>query len=179
MSDPQLTIPDVIIFEQALDITHSLLELMEQGKVSDPEVQALITQLVRSENGARGFFVTYLTDERSFADQPTDTVIQALQSSPDLVSDLLVKNLAMSTAMAITHRRQNNERMAQGSDRVQRRTMQLMQSLSLPELVQRVQQLHESATTGAGDYQPLLDRWHYDAEQRQAIRQVAEQVMEL
>ncbi|GAB4368480.1 MAG: hypothetical protein Kow00121_07630 [Elainellaceae cyanobacterium] len=178
MSDSQLTVPPDISFEKAIDFTHSLLSQMEQETLSDSEIQSLLAELVSSENGARGFFVTYLTDDRSLADQPSEPVIQALQSSPAIVSDLLVKNLAMSTAMAISHRRNSNLAMAQGSERVQRRSLNLIERLQLPEAADKAQQLHESATTGLGDYHQFLDRWHYDAEQRQAIRKAAEKVVD-
>ncbi len=172
-SESALVVPDDVTFEQAIALTQSLLAAMEQGKLSESELSTLVTSLVSSENGARGFFVTYLTDDRPFADQPTEAIVQALRSSPEIVSELLVKNLAMSTAMAITHRRSQNEVMAQGSDRVQQRSFQLIQQTQLPEAGQNAQMLHESATTGTGSYHSFLDRWNYDAEQRQQIAEIA------
>lgn len=165
---------EAITFEQAIARTQNLLTQLEQ--VSESKIQAVITLLVSTENGARGFFVTYLTDDRPFADQPSDGVIKALQTSPAIVSELLVKNLAMSAGMAIAHRRNANEAMALGSDRVQRRTADLIQRLQLPEVAQKAAQLQSSAETGAGEYQTFLERWGYDSEQRLRIAQVMEGV---
>jgi D-tyrosyl-tRNA(Tyr) deacylase len=103
-------------------------------------------------------------------------VVHALQASPEIVAELLVKNVAMSTAMAITHRRNQNEEMAQGSDRVQRRTAHLIQLVQLPQVIQKTTALRQSAATGTGAYQAFLDRWNYDSEQRQAIQQSLEQL---
>lgn len=175
-SDLNQTVPDAITFEQAIDLTHSLLAQMETG-LPESELEATLIKLVSSENGARGFFVTYLTDDRPFADQPSPAVVNALKTSPDIVAELLVKNLAMSTAMIIAHRRNQNEVMASGSDRVQRRTANLMQLVQLPQVSEKATQLHESATTSEGAYKAFLDRWGYDAEQRQAIRQVMERAI--
>jgi len=169
-----MTIPETVSFEEAIAHTQGVMDAMEQGSVSDAELESTLTQLVRTENGARGFFVTYLTDDRPLADHPSEAVLKALKASPEIVSELLVKNLAMSAAMAITHRRNDNETMAQNSDRVRSRTAHLIQQLSLPEISAKLQQLHESATTGQGTYQPFLDRWNYDAEQREVIREVAQ-----
>lgn len=166
-----ITVPADVTFEQAIDLTQSLMAQLQQEQLSEADLEATIIALVQSENGARGFFVTYLTDDRPIADHPTDAVIRALQSSPEIVADLLVKNLAMSSAMAIAHRRNQNEEMAQGSDRVQARTATLIERVKLPEVTQKAQKLHESAATGIGEYQAFLDRWGYDAEQRQVIRQ--------
>jgi hypothetical protein len=80
-----------------------------------------------------------------------------------------VKNLAMSTAMAIAHRRQGNEVMAAGSDRVQRRSRLHLERLGLAEVSQKAAQLQASAETGTGAYGEFLNRWGYDEEQRRAI----------
>jgi hypothetical protein len=150
---------------------------MQQNQLSEAELEAALAALVSSENGARGFFVTYLSDDGSLADQPSAAVIRALQSSPDIVSELLVKNLAMSSAMAITHRQNQNEAMARGSDRVQSRTLNLIQQVDLPEVAKKARRLRESAATGIGHYQAFLDRWGYDAEQRQVIYRQMEQIL--
>lgn len=160
-----------ITFEQAIDLTQSLMAQIQQEQISEADLEAIITALVRSENGARGFFVAYLPDERSIADHPSDAIIRGLQASPEIVAELLVKNLAMSSAMAITHRRNQDETMTLGSKRVQTRSIDLIQRTQLAEVMHKAKKLKESTTTGTGEYQAFLDRWGYDSEQRQAIQQ--------
>ena len=170
-------IPDAISFEEAIALTRSFLAEMEQGSLSNSQIEQTIAALAASENGARGFFVTYLTDERSFADQPSDPIVQGLRSSPELVSELLVKNLAMSTAMILVHTRNQNLEMAQGSERVQRRTVQLIQLVKLAIVQTKLQTLSETITMNAGHYQRFLERWGYDIEQRDAIQQILKRVI--
>jgi hypothetical protein len=166
-----------ITFEDAIVQTQTLLAAMSSATLSEVSITTTIAQLVRSIDGARGFFVTYLMDERPLADQVTPSVIQALQSSPEIVAELLIKNLAMSSAMAVYHRRQHDQAMATGSDRVQARSLRLIQALKLAIVPEKAQQLLTSTTTGQGQYQAFLDRWHYDQEQQQAIQQAMEQVL--
>jgi hypothetical protein len=83
----------------------------------------------------------------------------------------------MSAAMAVTHRRNNNEQMAQGSDQVRSRTARLIEQVELPQVRTLAQQLHESAVTGEGTYKTFLQRWGYDAQQRQVMREALEQVI--
>src|SRR3712207_1870602 len=135
--------PESVTFEKAIALTQSLLPQMEAGELSQEDVSEAIAQLVKSENGARGFFVTYLSSEGTLADNPSPAVIQALKSSPDTVAELLVKNLAMSAAMAVTHRRNDNEQMAQGSDRVRSRTTNLIKQLKLVQVRELSGQLRE------------------------------------
>ncbi len=170
-------IPESISFEKAIALTQSFLAEMEQGSLSDSDIEGIITALAASENGARGFFVTYLTDDRSFADQPSNSVVQGLRSSPEIVSELLVKNLAMSTAMVLAHTRNQNPEMAQGSERVQRRTGHLIQLVKLAIVQTKLQTLSETISTGSGHYQSFLDRWGYDAEQRDTIQQILKKVI--
>ncbi|MBR8826788.1 MAG: hypothetical protein DSM107014_02610 [Gomphosphaeria aponina SAG 52.96 = DSM 107014] len=169
-------VSDNLSFEEAIAFTQSLLEERETGKLGEEETQEAITSLVKSENGARGFFVTYLTGEYALADNPSTAVINALKSAPEIVSALLVKNLAMSAAMAVTHRRNNNEEMAQASDRVRLRTAEIIKQVKLDLVCQELEQLRESLTTGEGSYEAFLQRWGYDTEQRQVIEQTSLEV---
>jgi hypothetical protein len=169
--------PESITFEDAIALTQFLLDQMAADQLEDEEIQAAITSLVKTENGARGFFVTYLTDNRPLADNPSSSAIKALKSSPEIVSELLVKNLAMSTATAINHRRNNNEEMAQGSDTVRRRTANLIKHIKSNLIAEKLQELQKSAARGEGNYQSFLQRWGYDEEQKQAIQQVISAVM--
>lgn len=167
-----MNIPEEVTFEEAQALTQSLITKMEAGEISQPEAGEAIASLIKTENGARGFFVTYLTSEGSLADNPSPEIIQALQSSPDQVAGLLVKNLAMSAAMAFIHRQDGNQEMARGSDRVKSRTVNLIQKVELTKVTELAAQLRESAVTGEGTYKTFLQRWQYSAEQREIISQV-------
>lgn len=169
MTMTAISIPASPSFEEAIALAQTLMAEMEQNHLSEAEIESTILALVQTENGARGFFVTYLTDARSLADHPTSGVIQALRSAPNTVAELLVRNLAMSTAMAITHRRNQKEDLAQGSDRVQRRTQALIQQSQIPAVAEKLSALQTAIATGEGPYQVFLERWGYDTEQRQAI----------
>ena len=163
--------PAAVTFEEAIALTQSMLSQIEAGKLSPTETATALAALVKSENGARGFFVTYLTDSRSLADNPSSAVVQALRCAPEIVAELLVKNLAMSAAMAVTHRRHQNEAMANQSERVQLRTMRLIELVDIPYVQELSQRLWDSVTGGEGSYKAFLERWGYDAEQLQVIQQ--------
>jgi len=159
-----------ITFENAIQQTQDLLSKI-QSLDTDTITQKL-TELVSTENGARGFFVTYSTSDLSYTEYPSLEVITALKTSPILVNELLVKNLAMSTAMVIYHRSQGDEENAQGSEKVQEKTGQLIKQLLSQSLAEKLQQLATSLNTGQGEYQAFLERWGYDDCQRQAIAKI-------
>lgn len=172
----ELSVGEEITFEEAIALAQSLLSEMERGELAEPELEARIGALVGSENGARGFFVTYLTDDRALADSPSPAVVRALQSSPEIVSELLVKNLAMSAGMAVAHRRNQNEEMAKSSERVRSRSAALIRDTELSAARSKAKQLLESVSSGEGAYQSFLKRWGYDSEQLEAIASAAQPV---
>ncbi len=156
-------------FEEAIAYTETLLL---RDDLDDLHLETEVSQLLQTSNGARGFFVCFLTGEWKLADMPSDAVIRALQSAPDKIAELLVKNLAMSTAMAIYHKRAGNTEQAQGSDRVAKRTALLIEKVNLGEVYKIATQMQKSATSGNGEYSAFLEKWGYDAEQKQAIANV-------
>jgi hypothetical protein len=166
-----------LTFEQAIAQTETLLENIAANDLSESETEAAIANLVKTHNGARGFFVTYLSDPRVFVDRPSEAVLRGLEAAPEIVPDLLIKNVAMSAAMVIYHRRNQQEDMAASSDRVRSRSVHLIQSLNIPVLDTMVKQLLETIQTGSGEYQSFLERWGYDSEQQEAIAQALQPLM--
>jgi hypothetical protein len=158
-----------ITFEDALQKTQELLAKIES--LDAAEITQQIAELVATENGTRGFFVTYLTSDYAWTATPKPEVIKALKTSLT-VDEVLVKTLAMSTAMAITHRNNGDEENAQGSEKVQQKTSQLIKRLLSPVLTEKLQQLSISLHSSEGQYQAFLDRWEYDHWQRQAIAEI-------
>ena len=168
--DKSLSFPD------AIASTQDLMEQMLENHLSESEIEKAIANLVSTQAGARGFFVAYLTSDLPLADNPTPGVIKALKSSPDVVSDLLVKNVAMSAAMKITHLRNNDETAASGSERVNRRTINSIQQLKMAEVEKEVRELQSTIIKGEGSYQKFLTRWGYDREQRAKIAETISEI---
>ncbi len=166
-----LSVPENITFEEAIALTQEIMSEMETGQLSEAEIKPLIGNLVKSKNGARGFFVSYLTDSRPLADNPSPSIFRALESAPEVVVELLVKNLAMCSAMVVHHQRNQDEEAANESKRVQVRTTKLIKSVNMPSLSGNIQELYQATTTGQGNYKNFLKRWGYDTEQLKAIEQ--------
>ncbi|HAC63264.1 MAG TPA: hypothetical protein DCF68_06905 [Cyanothece sp. UBA12306] len=170
-------VPDNLSNEQGIELAYSLLEQMENGQLNDEEIEKRITDLAQSRTGARNFLGAYLTSKSNLPDFPSIVVLNALKSSPEIVSELMVKNLVMPTAMAITHRRNNNEENAQGSDKVCERSAKLIQALNLDLIREELQKLLKSITTKGGEYQAFLSKWGYDQEQLEAMEKKINQVL--
>ncbi|ERN42365.1 hypothetical protein KR51_00009560 [Rubidibacter lacunae KORDI 51-2] len=164
-------VTESVSFEDAIAFTQRLLGAIDAGQIDDEMITAAVASLVATSAGARGFFVVYLTSELAIADVPSAAIVGGLLGAPEVVSDLLVKNVAMSAAMAVHHRRNGDLTTARASDRVCRRSQDAIARLQLPRASERAHQLARSAATGEGNYTAFLRRYGYDAEQLQAIQQ--------
>ncbi|MEL6929732.1 MAG: hypothetical protein AAFO95_13975 [Cyanobacteria bacterium J06600_6] len=157
-------------FSEAIAETQSLMKQINSNKISEAQIQEQISSLLKSQNGGRGFFVAYLTSEMSLADNPSSGVIEGLKRRQELSSELLVKNLAMSSAMIVVHNRNSDLEGARGSEKVRYRTSNLIQQLNLQAVETKLQQLTDTLKDGKGEYQNFLQRWGYDADQKKAIQ---------
>ncbi len=164
-------LPEEISFEDAIALTQKLLA---NDEPPDATIQSIIPKLLKTKNGARGFFVTFLTHQNSLADDPSPALITALRSEADTVAELMVKNLAMSSAMTVMHQRQENLRNLEGSRHVQERSSLLIQRLDLAEISEKLLALWAALRGEGNQYAAFLDKWNYDTEQRAEIHRAIE-----
>eukprot|EP00933_Yihiella_yeosuensis_P054555 TRINITY_DN5301_c3_g1_i1.p1 TRINITY_DN5301_c3_g1~~TRINITY_DN5301_c3_g1_i1.p1 ORF type:complete len:278 (+),score=60.01 TRINITY_DN5301_c3_g1_i1:141-974(+) len=165
----------------------SLCRTFEAGGSSD-ELQSRLAAMLGHSDGARGFFVTYLTDPKlkTVADAPEGIpqIIQtALQNSnADVVSPLAVMNLAMSTATGLSHKAKGDVEKAANSELTARRSAKVLEVLlssgSDAQMAAATRKKLEAARAAADDessdkeWTAFYSRWGYNDEQMEAVRSV-------
>jgi hypothetical protein len=172
-----LTVPANIKFNEAIDLTQLFLTQLQKNELTSPQILDFVSTLIQTANGARGFFVTYLTAQNPICDEPQSEVIAAIAAHPEVAADLLVKNIAMSTAQQLYHHRRNDSEMIASSATVAARTTKMIQALNLPQIQDMFRDLVSTIETGTGSYTEFLTRWGYDDEQKQSIGQVVSQLI--
>jgi hypothetical protein len=177
MSSPVLSVPDHIKFDEAIDLTQSFLMLLKQKALTSSQILDFVSELIQTANGARGFFVTYLTAKDPICDDPQPEVIAAIAAHPEIAADLLVKNVAMSTAQQLYHQRRNDSDMMAASATVATRTTTIIRALNIAQIQAMCRELVSTIHTGAGTYAEFLTRWGYDDEQKDSIKQVVSQLI--
>ncbi|KKZ11384.1 MAG: hypothetical protein TH68_08815 [Candidatus Synechococcus spongiarum 142] len=158
-------------FAEAINRTELWLRQWQAGDITAEALAQQLAALLTSANGRRGFFVVALAGPSPLLDHPPAPIVELLHRSGKVVVDLVVRNLAMGTAMALAHQRQDHGEQSKGSLQVQRRAQALLAQLDPLAVRQRLRQLL-AATEGHGADVAFLERWDYDAAQRQAIAQV-------
>ena len=156
-------------FQQAMEITASWLQQWENEEISDEVMADRIGEMVASRDGARGFFVVSLAGDSALMDRLPDAVVGQLRSAGQGVVDLSVRNLAMSTAMAVHHRRAGDEAQQAGSERDTTRCIELLRLLEPSQVKERLEQLLAAALDNRGEDVDFLEKWGYDTEQKKAI----------
>lgn len=155
-------------FQEAMAISAEKVRLWDDGELSDEVLADAVGQLVSHRDGARGFFVVSLTGDSPLMDRLPEALVIQLRLAGAGVVDLTVRNLAMSTAMAVHHRRQQDSSQLEGSLRVGARSQELLTQLD-PCLVKEKLESLLAGLRGEGEEQAFFERWGYDDEQRQEI----------
>ena len=154
-------------FKEAMDATMIWCNSWENDEISDEVISDRIGELIKTFDGARGFFVVSLSIDCPLMDRFPDALIFKLRSSGELIVDLTVKNLAMSSAMVIKHR-ENNDLQVFQSERIKIRCIELLKLLNSNQVKKRLDVLLE-ATKGNGTDLKFLNKWDYNDEQINAI----------
>jgi hypothetical protein len=193
-------------FEHAVHDSAQLLGQIDANKLEDHQIAAMVAAIVQTLAGARGFFVTYLTDESNIGEVHPEPIVEGLARSPEIVNDLVAKNLVMSSAMALTHERNGADKLLIGSERVTRRCMSLAERLrtdglavnfdSMLAAIEAVLAKREDGfdvestlsaySFGVGgkissemkaEYEGFLHKWRYDSGQLKSARDNVQTVL--
>ena len=96
-------------FTQAINISAQWCKEWGEDILSEEVLADRIAELTKTRNGLRGFFAYALSDKDCFLlDKLPFSLIYKLNEAGDDVTDIVVKNLIMSSAQIIIHRRDNN-----------------------------------------------------------------------
>jgi len=154
-------------FKEAMEATMIWCKSWENDEISDEVISDRIGELIKTIEGARGFFVVSLSIDCPLMDRFPDALIFQLRNSGEIVVDLTVRNLAMSSAMIITHRNNKDPQEIQ-SERIKIRCIELLKLLDSTQVKKRLDVLLE-ATKGNGTDLKFINKWGYNDKQINAI----------
>lgn len=176
---------------ESMQQSSAWLSSWDSGELSDEVLADKVAGLVTDRDGARGFFVVAMTSEVPLLDRQPEALLEALRQAGEAVVDLTVRNLVMSSAMAVHHARHDDRPQLEGSQRVQRRAWELLGLLQPEGVRQRLMPMlaasrfkaeHGEEHPVAGTEEAVLDdlamlrRWRYDQDQLAAITRALEQL---
>ncbi len=156
-------------FEQAMNAALLWCNAWEGGELSDEVLADRVSELLASREGARGFFVISLASDCPLLDRLPEPLVLQLRAAGEIVVDLTVRNLAMSTAMGLHHERLGNIEQQAGSERVTARSLDLLRLMEPSKVKKRLEILLKATNKEEGEDVAFLEKWGYDKEQKLAI----------
>ena len=129
-------------FTQALNISAQWCKEWGEDLLSEEVLADRIAELIKTRNGLRGFFAYALSDKDCFLlDKLPFSLIYKLNEGGDAVTDLVVKNLIMSSAQIIIHRRDNNHEYELTSENISDRCKAILRLLETKSVSKSVNQV--------------------------------------
>jgi len=96
-------------FTQAINISAQWCKEWGEDLLSEEVLADRISEIIKTKNGLRGFFAYALSDKDCLLfDKLPFSLIFKLNEGGDAVTEIVVKNLIMSSAQIIIHQRDNN-----------------------------------------------------------------------
>ena len=155
-------------FTQAINISAQWCKEWGEDLLSEEVLADRIAVLIKSKNGLRGFFAYALSDKDCFLlDKLPFSLIFKLNEGGDTVVEILVKNLIMSSAQIIIHRRENNHEYEITSEIISERCKAILKLINTNSVTNTVNKILKDLDTMGNS---LDNSIKYDSEQKEFIK---------
>ena len=155
-------------FTQAINISALWCKEWEEGLLSEEVLADRIAELIKIKNGLRGFFAYSLsTKDCLLLDKLPSSIIFKLNEGGEAVVENIVKNLIMSSAQIIIHRRDNNNEYEITSENISDRCKGILRVLETKLVTKIANQVIKDLDTMGNSFDNSLK---YDSEQKEFIK---------
>ena len=155
-------------FTQAINISAKWCKEWGEDLLSEEVLADRIAELTKTRNGLRGFFAYALSDKDCFLlDKLPFSLIYKLNEGGDAVTDIVVKNLIMSSAQIVVHRRENNLEYMSSSKNISERCKAILQLLETRLVTNTINELIKELDNLGNSFDHLVK---YDSEQKEFIK---------
>ena len=128
-------------FTQAINISAQWSKEWSEDLLSEEVLADRIAELIKTRNGLRGFFAYALSDKDCFLlDKLPFSLIYKLNASGDTVVEIVLKNLIMSSAQIVFHRREKNHEYEKKSENISDRCKGILRLLETNLVTRSVNQ---------------------------------------
>ena len=155
-------------FTQAINISAQWCKDWGEDFLSEEVLADRIAELIKTKNGLRGFFAYALSDKDCLLlDKLPFSLIYKLNEGGIAVTDIVVKNLIMSSAQIVIHRRVNNNEYETTSENISDRCKAILRLLETKSVTKSVNQVLRELDDMCNSFDNSLK---YDPEQKEFIK---------
>jgi len=153
---------------QAININAQWCKKWGEDLLTEEVLADRIAELTKTRNGLRGFFAYALSDKDCFLlDKLPFSLIYKLNEGGGAVTDIVVKNLIMSSAQIIIHRRDNNHEYEITSENISDRCKAILRLLETKSVTKSVNQVLRDLDDMGNSFNNSVK---YDKEQKEFIK---------
>jgi len=161
-------------FNQAINISAKWCKEWGEDLLSEEVLADRISELIKTKNGRRGFFAYALSDKDCLLlDKLPFALIFKMNEGGDSVVEIIVKNLVMSSAQIIIHRRDNNHEYEITSENISNRCKAILRLLETNSVTKSVNQVLRDLDNMGNSFDNSVK---YDSEQKEFIKK---QILEI
>ena len=155
-------------FTQAINISAKWCKEWGEELLSEEVLADRIAELIKTKNGRRGFFAYALSDKDCFLlDKLPFSLIYKLNEGGVDVVEIVIKNLIMSSAQIIIHRRENNHEYELTSDNISDRCKSILRHLETKLVTKTLNQVIKDLDNMGNSFD---NSTKYDLEQKEFIK---------
>ena len=155
-------------FTQAINISAQWCKEWGEDLLSEEVLADRIAELIKTKNGIRGFFAYALSDKDCLLlDKLPFSLIFKLNEAGDTVVEIIVKNLMMSSAQIIIHRRDNNPEYEITSENISDRCKAILRLLETNLVTNTINQVLRNLDNMGNSFDYSIK---YDSEQKEFIK---------
>jgi len=155
-------------FMQAINISAQWCKEWSEDLLSEEVLADRIAELTKTRDGLRGFFAYALSDKDCFLlDKLPFSLIYKLNEGGNAVTEIVVKNLIMSSAQIIIHRRDNNHEYEIISANISDRCKAILKMLKTKSVTKSVNQVLRNLENMGNGFDNSVK---YDSVQKEFIK---------
>ena len=126
-------------FIQSINIAKDWCKDWDDDLLSDEILAERINELLKTINGARGFFAYTLSDTNcTLLDKLPSALIFTLRGRGEYIVEITIKNLFMSSAQIINHQKDKNFEYAEKSSNISDRCVNLLKVLDTKLVTKKI-----------------------------------------
>ena len=156
-------------FTQAINISAIWCKEWGEDLLSEEVLADRISEIIKTNNGIRGFFAYALSDKDCFLlDKLPSSIVFKFNEARREVVEIVVKNLIMSSAQIIIHQRQNNADYKLTSENISERCKGILRLLETKLVTDTVNEIIKDLDSLGNSFDNSIK---YDEEQKEFIKQ--------
>ncbi len=156
-------------FTQAINISALWCKEWGEDLLSEEVLADRISELIKTKNGLRGFFAYALSDIDCFLlDKLPSSIIFMLTEGGEEVVEILMKNLLMSSAQIVVHKRENNIKYQLSSENISERCKDILRLLDTKLVTKTINQIVKDLDNFGNS---IDNSTKYDDQQKEFIKQ--------